>query len=142
MKKIGFLILLICFISGCESKECPKCEECKSCEAFEESSITNEELTAHEKELKELLLKYGQEVFAKPEYTSGLDVNIIYSVSLNSLKEIYGYDTSKFVNEKTQNPCDDEYTAVEMIIKEQKKDGTYDYQLRAIIRCYEKNLID
>lgn len=139
MKKIYLLITLICFISGCETKECPKCEECQKCE---KCSVDTEELTSYEKNLEEILVKYGKEIFESNEFRNAeLDPDIIYSVSLNSLRDIYGYDTSQFVHEITKNPCDGEYTAVEMIINEKRADGTYDYRIRPILRCYKENLI-
>ncbi len=126
MKKVIILIIMVLLVGGCgEEKECPTCE----CPSDAEMLLYNERL-------EQKLIEYGKEIYVNsgPLNSESYEVGR-YSANLKYLKEEESRDISEFVNEITKEPCDEEFTTIDMIVYKINSDGTIKYKLIPTLVC-------
>ena len=123
MKKILSICLCILLLVGCGKKE-------------EKPSPAPQKPVDNTAILEEKLVEYGKTLYeSSPKWTNGNIEPAIYYTTLEEMKRIYGFDTSMFVNFKTNEKCNAEETRIEFIVTSKKSETKTKYTFKPVLSC-------
>lgn len=128
MKKILLVLICLMLFVGCEKKENNTGNE------VEEPKPEQIHLT--KMELNQKLFEMGIDIYTKKSYQS-FEKNSAgeYFISLDDLDKKLHYDTSLFVSETTQKPCDKLKTGVVIDIDNVRKVEYKEYPIMIELYC-------
>lgn len=135
MKKILIILFTVMMIIGCTNKE----------------ETLKKEYELKYSQMEEKLMEIGKTTFENDswlndetlpidEMTSQIVPSVEIFIKLSTLTSNEGYDTSIFINPKTNEKCDFEKSGIKLVFNGKNSEtGKYDYEISSILVCGQED---